>query len=207
MGRSEIRVVDARGEEGTLDSAPRLGTPGEVAIRLASGERMLAPVDMLTPLSGGSYRLNGAFHDLQSARPQDNDPGAVVEEQIIPVIEEAARVEKRVRETGRVRISKQVTEHFETVDEPLLREEVEIERVPIGRIVEEPTGIRHEGDLTIIPVFEERLVVQKQLILKEELHVRQHTSTRHEPREISLRRETVHVERVQLEDQPDEETR
>jgi stress response protein YsnF len=42
----------------------------------------------------------------------------------------------------------------------------------MGRIVETAPEIRTEGDVTILPVVEEVLVVEKRLVLKEELHIR-----------------------------------
>ncbi len=44
--------------------------------------------------------------------------------------------------------------------------------MPVGRVVDEAPAARAEGDTTIIPVVEERLVVVKQLFLVEEIHVR-----------------------------------
>lgn len=53
--------------------------------------------------------------------------------------------------------------------------------------------------MLIIPIYEERLVVQKQLFLKEELHVtRQETVDRHAQQTVTLRREEVAIERHPL---------
>jgi stress response protein YsnF len=53
-----------------------------------------------------------------------------------------------------------------------------------------------EGDLTIIPVVEERLVVTRELYLREEVHVRR--IRRQESVEIpaETRRQTVRIERL-----------
>jgi uncharacterized protein (TIGR02271 family) len=83
----------------------------------------------------------------------------------------------------------------EVVDEPLLREEVEVERVSVNRVVEEPSGIRYEGDRTIIPLYEEVLVVEKRLMLTEELHVTKRQVETRDPQRVSLRREEAVVER------------
>jgi stress response protein YsnF len=42
----------------------------------------------------------------------------------------------------------------------------------MGRMVETAPEIRTESDVTILPVVEEVLVVEKRLVLKEELHIR-----------------------------------
>ena len=76
------------------------------------------------------------------------------------------------------------------------QEEVEIERVPINRPVEGPVPIRYEGDTMIVPLLEEVVVVEKRLILKEELHVRKRHTTAPKPQKVVLRSEQVEVERL-----------
>src|SRR4051794_25207556 len=96
----------------------------------------------------------------------------------IPVAVETVRVEKRVIETGRAVIRKAVSERDEVVNALLARHDVTVERVPVDRVVTELPILRQEGDTWVVPVFEERLVIEKQLVLKEELWIR--TQTRHE---------------------------
>ena len=74
-------------------------------------------------------------------------------------------------ETGRVRIRKMVHERGEIVDPPLMRDEVGTKRVPIDRVVEGPLSARTEEDTLIIPVLEEVLIVEKRLLLKEEVRI------------------------------------
>ena len=90
---------------------------------------------------------------------------------IIPVIEEEAFLEKRVVETGKVRISKQVSEHEELIDVSLFREDVTVERVPRDKYVDAAPAVRYEGDVMIFSVVEEQLVIQKRIKLVEELRV------------------------------------
>jgi uncharacterized protein (TIGR02271 family) len=112
---------------------------------------------------------------------------------VVPVIEEQAIISKQVVQTGKVRISKRVSQHEELIDEPLLREEVTIERVPINQYVEQTPQVRHEGDVMIIPVVQEQIVMQKRLVLVEELRVRKQIVETHQPQSVSLRKETVDV--------------
>ena len=118
------------------------------------------------------------------------------EKLVIPIIEEQAFVDKRVVETGKVRISKRISEHEEFIDEPLFREEVTVERVPVNQYVDQPPQVRHEGDVMIIPVVQEQLVMQKRLVLVEELRVRKQVVETHQPQTVTLRREDVDVRRV-----------
>ena len=118
------------------------------------------------------------------------------EKLIIPVIEEEAFLDKRVVETGKVRISKRISEREETIDEPLFREEVTVERVAVNQYVDQMPQVRHEGDVMIIPVVQEQLVMQKRLVLVEELRVRKQVVETHQPQTVTLRREDVDVRRV-----------
>ena len=45
-----------------------------------------------------------------------------------------------------------------------------IDRVPVGRFVDAAPPVRHEADVTILPVTEEIVVTERRLILKEEIH-------------------------------------
>jgi len=56
--------------------------------------------------------------------------------------------------------------------------------------------VRYEGDTIIIPVLEEVLVVEKRLMLKEEIHITQHHEEFHQPQHVVLRNEDIAVERL-----------
>jgi uncharacterized protein (TIGR02271 family) len=115
---------------------------------------------------------------------------------VIPVIAEELDVQKRVVETRKVRITKVTHEHETVVDEPLFRDEVEVERVLVHRPIEEPITVRYEDDTIIVPIMEEVLVVQKQLILKEELRIRKRRVETHQPQQVTLHREEAHIEHL-----------
>lgn len=89
----------------------------------------------------------------------------------IPIIEETLQVEKRVVETGTVRLHKRVQDYQETLDEPLIVRTFDVERVALNRPVESTPTVRQEGETTIYPLIEEQLVLKKQLILKEEVRI------------------------------------
>ncbi|WP_437332085.1 DUF2382 domain-containing protein [Sorangium sp. So ce394] len=115
----------------------------------------------------------------------------------MPVVAQELEVKKRTVESGRVRITKQVHERVEAVEEPLVSERVVVERVAIDRVVTEPPATRQEGDTLIVPVVEEVLFVEKRLVLKEELRITRVRSVEMSPPErVTLRREDVRVERV-----------
>ncbi|NJO05130.1 MAG: YsnF/AvaK domain-containing protein [Chloroflexaceae bacterium] len=115
---------------------------------------------------------------------------------VLPIIEEEIEVGRRVVETGKVRLTKHVNQWEEEINESVLQEEVEIERVPVNRLIDAPADIRNEGGTTIIPVMEEVLVVEKRIRLKEEVHITLRRTTSLETQRVTVRKEEVDVERV-----------
>lgn len=116
----------------------------------------------------------------------------------IPVVEEAARLETRRRDLERVTVRAHPTSDQVTLSKALVRERVEVERVPIGREVAAMPDIREEGDTIIVPVVEERLVVEKRLFLVEELRLVRRRETEEVAVPVTLRRTEITIERAPL---------
>jgi stress response protein YsnF len=148
-----------------------------------------------------------------STRLEDQEPVPVLDdalrsaprpasEEVIPVVEETVTVGKRQVVTGHVRVRTVTDTVEELAHAAVQREDVEVTRVPIDKVVETAPEIRTEGDVTIVPVLEEVLVVEKRLVLKEELHIRRRVE--HETVEVpvTLRKQRAIVER----DAPDGST-
>lgn len=114
----------------------------------------------------------------------------------IPRLEEQLQVSTRTVETGRVTLTKTVQETLETVTIPLQQEGYTVERIVINQYVEQPPAPRQEGETTIYPVLKEVLVVQKRLLLVEEVRVSRQQTQTEKTRTIPLRRETITVERT-----------
>jgi stress response protein YsnF len=115
----------------------------------------------------------------------------------VPVVAEIATLRKRRVDTGRgVRITKSVIEREEIIGEPLERDELLVERVVINQVVDSDSlpQVREEGDVTIVPVFEEIVVTEKRTVLKEELRITRVRREVIEPQRVVLRREEVAVE-------------
>ncbi len=128
-----------------------------------------------------------------------NDPKATKmnesEEMVLPVLREELEISKQKVPTGSVLIHKTVREREEVVDEPLFTNAVQIERVPMNRVVDSVIPVRQQGDITVISVVEEMLVLTKQLVLKEEIRISNRHSEMRNPQRVSLRTEEVTVER------------
>jgi len=126
--------------------------------------------------------------------------GADDRPEAVPVYEETLRVEKTVREADRLLIKTSVQERTEYVDLDLRIGDALIERVPINEIVETAPAVREEGDTIIVPILEEIFVVEKRLVLKEEIHIRRQEVVQHVHEPIRLRSEEVSLERPPVTD-------
>jgi stress response protein YsnF len=94
----------------------------------------------------------------------------------IPLHVEEVSVSRREVEKANVQIALITGTREQLVDKELTHVRVEIERVPIGRAIEVVPSISQEGDTTIIPVVEEIVVVERRLVLKEEVRIRRVTT-------------------------------
>lgn len=197
FGNEPVAVHGEEGLRGVVDPAEQGERRDRVVVRLEGGRRLVVPTETLMPEAEGTYRLTltaEAVRKLEQA-------GEGAEGQIVmPLAEERLEVGRRAVETGRVVVRKTVSQRDEVVDEPLMREQVDVHRVAVNQVVEGAAPqVRHEGDVTIVPLLEEVLVVQKRLLLREELHIRRERIEVHEPQRATLRREEANVERRESE--------
>lgn len=148
----------------------------------SDGSQITLPLTDLSWKGAGTWLLTDAVRDARGL--------------VIPVVEERLEVSSERVETGRVRITKSVEAREVVVDDPLKRESVRVEHVPINQVV---TGavpqVREEGDVTVIPILEERVVTRTELVLVEEVRIHREHSEYHNPQRVTLRKEVVAVER------------
>lgn len=187
---AEVLVVGRGGLRGVanLDEP----SPGCARVHLEEGGDFVLPLDALVARSDGAYELQISPEQLAAIREAGASGDA---SEVIPVVEETLEVGKRWVETSKITVSKRVHEHEEVVDLPLTKEKVEVERVPVNRFVEGPLEVRQVGDVTIIPVVEEVLVVQKRYLLKEEVRVVRRREEEPYKQAFALRREEIQIER------------
>ena len=115
---------------------------------------------------------------------------------VVPLVAEAAVVTKKAVTTGRVRISTHVEEHSELIREALRYDDVVVERVEIGDVVQVAPEVRMDGDVLVYPIVEEVLVVEKRLVLKEEIRITRRSRVDTVEREVTLRSVRADVERT-----------
>lgn len=149
----------------------------------------------------------GDANAFEQAASQNQDTGEDLtaselrsgEELVLPVVEETAHIEKRLREKGRVRVSTKTDTIDNVLRESLQGNAVGVSRLPIDRVIEagEPVPqTRMEGGVTIIPILEEVLVVEKRLILKEEVHIRETSTNQDVEVPVTLRKQRAVIERL-----------
>ena len=129
---------------------------------------------------------------------------ATPDEVIVPLHAEEISISKEKLETGRVQVSTVTRDHEQLVDELLANEHVEIERIPIGKAIDARPNVREEADSIIVPVVEEVLVLERRLILKEEVHIRRVRGTERHQERVKLRKQEAVVTRVPIEAQDKE---
>ena len=114
----------------------------------------------------------------------------------IQLFAEELAITSETVETGRVRIARVTRTRDQTIDELLKRETVTVKTVPIGRLVDAIPAIRSDGETMIIPIVEEIVVVERRLVLKEELHVRRVRSSERYRDTVTLRYQEAEVTRL-----------
>ena len=121
------------------------------------------------------------------------------EENTVPVIEEELVTGSRVVKTGSVRVRKEVERIRKLIEMPVIRDVIRVDRVPINRVVSSMPETREDGDTLVVPVVEEEIVVQKRLVLKEEIRIQRKRVKEPASKTVTVGREHATVERVDAE--------
>jgi len=155
-----------------------------------------------------SAEARSAARDIAMTGHRDGDPGQTEDESrraveethddaTLRLLAEELSVAKEKVETGRVRISTRTHEREALIDENLAHERIEIETVSVDLRIDAVPGVRQEGATTIVPVVEEVLVVERHLILKEEIRIKRVRTTERHQEKVMLRHQEAVVTRHQ----------
>jgi uncharacterized protein (TIGR02271 family) len=159
---------------------------GRLLVEFSDGTRLMVSSDVLLPQTDGSYRVS-----LRDSAESD--------EIVIPVLAEELTVETHRVARGKVQIHKRIETREELVDTPHVSEQVVVERIAVNKLVEDvPPEPRTEDGVLIIPLIEEILVVEKRLLIREEVRVSKRRTTTNTPQKVVLRREVIDIERQDL---------
>ena len=131
--------------------------------------------------------------EQDDVRMSDGDGDAV-----IPIVEERVVISKQSVPTAKIRLRTEVEQYEQTISESLAVRTFDVERIVLNAVVDSAPTVRQEGETTIYPLVEERLVLTKELVLKEEIRVTRRDTARLDTRTVHLQRETMTVERETL---------
>lgn len=159
-----------------------------VRIQVHGGPTFWVAADRVERTQDNAYFINLTLEDLGRAAERS--------ETVMPVIQETLTLGKREIITGGLRVEKHTHEIDHPVAESLRRESLDVERVPIGRVVATAQGVREEGDTVIVPVYEEILVLEKRLLLKEEIRIHRRVSIEQHNETVRLRQESVDISNI-----------
>ena len=157
-------------------------------LHLASGRTITLPTELLLvglPPQG-----------IRNAAGTTSSASIGTQEQVIPLTEEQMIVGKATVTTGTVRLHRGTETFTDSVTLPVTRTGWEVERIPIGQLYSERPDIRQDGDTTIYPLVEERLVATREYFLIEEVRVRQVATTTERTASVELKRDVLGVERT-----------
>jgi len=114
-------------------------------------------------------------------------------EQRLQLREEELRARKQPVEAGEVHLRKDVVTEEQTLNVPVSREEVYIERRPAsGEVSDAPID---EGETIEVPVREEQVQVEKQAVVREEIGLGKRKVQENQQVRDTVRREKARIER------------
>ncbi len=208
-------VIASDGEIGTVDEVvldPATGEPSLLAVHLHEGDgRVEVPfalvdmgtsdasqvrlaTDRATLLSGAGITLDAAAVTAATATATTGTLAAEGDRLVIPTHEEVLVPTTQEVEVGTVRFHKRVeTVPYEALVD-VTRDDVSVERVEVGRPITAVPAPRHEGNTLVIPLVEEEIIIEKRLVLREEIRVTRRQVTEQVPITDALRREVIEVE-------------
>jgi uncharacterized protein (TIGR02271 family) len=195
------------GRVGTVKSVIARPSTGEIWYLLVrSGDSLISvpAEDIAEVVNPHEVRLRTTRDSLRN-RVRESGSAVEAHDQVrIPIYEERLRAEIRPVDLGEVRVHKTVEHVPTTTTRSVERDEVEIERVPLDRLLDQPVEPWQDGEWLVVPVMEEVLVITKQLVLTEEVRIRTKRVTEEQEVYEVLQREHVRIEdaRVQGEHGP-----
>ena len=134
-------------------------------------------------------RRHGGYDRSSAAASSTTTAG----DQHMQVREEQLNVHKQPVQTGEVKVRKEVVTEHKTIDVPVQREEVVIERHPVSGRAATSSDLK-AGEEIRIPVKEEQVHVEKETVVKEEVSVGKRKVQGTEHVSGTVRKEQVRVE-------------
>jgi uncharacterized protein (TIGR02271 family) len=199
----QIRYSVHKGGTGILDSLTSLGIPqqeasyynsefmaGRTVVTVNASDRQQEAFDILS--RNGGYNATTAMGQSTATNAQDRTLDTNGAERV-QLREEQLQVNKQPVQTGEVGIRKEVVTEQKSINVPVNREEVVIERRPVsGEVSNEPIS---EGETIRVPVSEEQVNVSKQTVATGEVAIGKRQVQETQQVSEAVRQEKAHIER------------
>ena len=204
--REGMDVLDRDGEK-IGKAGETIGQVFNVDAGFLGTKEYYVPFDAITDVRDDAVYLNVGKDDLDTMG-WDQPPaehtrtGVSSEADTMRLREEQLQTRKTPVETGRVQLGKEVVEEQRTMDVPVTREEVVIERHPVDRRPADRPINATANETIDVPVREERVEVEKEPVVYEEVGVGKRATE--ETRQVS---DTVRREELRMDEEGDVDVR
>ncbi len=214
FSNDQIRYSVHQGGSGILDSLQNLGfgpdeanyynnefMAGRTVVTVKSQDRRDEAYDIL--MRNGAYDMTTAGNraGTYAQTTQTTNAGQYAQTdtnvdtgQKVQLREEQLQATKERVQAGEVNIRKNVVEEEQTINVPVNREEVYVERNAVNTPVPADTPIGQGDEVIRVPVSEEQVQVTKQPVVTEEINVGKRVVQENQPVTDTVRREEAHIE-------------
>jgi Domain of unknown function (DUF2382) len=167
----EFEVKVSNGRKGTVLRTSRFLDKREFnLVRFNDGAEVTVPSAILRPQQDGTFYLEESELNLPG------QPASNAQSDAANSTPAAAAIDTVLEDEVRI-------------DTSLAKEEIDVQRIAVNRVLHAPAEVRIENGVTIIPVMEEVLKVEKQLILREEIRISKKRTIQRGPQVVSLRKD------------------
>ncbi len=196
-----MRVEANDGYLGTVsDTALQDGGLTYLLVRTEDGRSLLVTAEAISEVTKERVRLHLSGAELRE-RSGSLSAETLLNLQrggslVVPLVAERLVVGKREVSLGELRIIKRVEQEQAEQQVSLTHDNLQVERIAINQPVD-PAAIpvsREENGVLIVPVLREVLVVQKQLLLVEEVRISRQQVTEQQTVSDVVRRERIEFE-------------
>jgi len=155
------------------------------------------PFEAVTDIQDDAIYVNCDKDDLDRLGWDRRPEGRVdtSESEALRLREEELRATKTPVETGRVQLSKEVVEEDRTLEVPVTREEVYVERRPVERRPSDRPIDGTETQAISVPVREEHVEVEKRPVVYEEVGIGKRSTTETQQVFETVRREELRMDK------------
>lgn len=148
-------------------------------------------VDTSTAGTASTYSQSADLNLNQSNRVEAD--GSTVR---VPLKEEQVDVQKTVHEAGEIRLHKTVVTEMRHIEVPVMREEVQVERVQVSpHDATSGVGSDFTENTISIPIREEEVEIHKRAVVKEEIRLTKNVKIDEKRVDTEVRHEEAQIER------------